>query len=138
MMDHGTEWAKRGREARNCGDRQEALRCYVEAMAAANGTGNMAAMMHHGRHAADLHRELGNFDEAYVLINVTLGSYRENRPSDLELANTLRIAGLVDEAYEDRGRCISLWREACELYGKADVAAGVEECQRRLAQERLS
>jgi hypothetical protein len=88
--------------------------------------------MHHGRHAADLHRELGHFDEAYVLISVTLGFYRENPPSDLELANTLRIAALVEEAFED-GRSAGLWREASNLYARLGVRAGVDECRKHLS-----
>jgi hypothetical protein len=132
-MQTAAEWVELGRRARGAGRIEEALWCYTEAMGAAHDAGDLPGLMHPGRHAADLHRELGNFEEAYVLISVTLGFYRENPPTDLELANTLRSAALADEAYEDNGRREALWREARDLYARAGVQAGVDECQNHLS-----
>jgi tetratricopeptide (TPR) repeat protein len=131
-MQTAAELVELARQARNAGRTEEALAFYTAAMAAAHEVGDMAGMMHHGRHVADLHRKLGNFEEAYVLISVTLGFYRENPPSDLELANTLRIAALADEAYEDFGRRAALWLEASELYARVGVQAGMDEAQAHL------
>jgi tetratricopeptide (TPR) repeat protein len=131
-MADDVEWAKQAQAARDRGDRKEALRCYLEAMAAAAQAGNLKAQMHHARHAGDVYRELGQYDEAYAFINIALGCYKENPPGDLELANTLRVAALIDEMYPDIGRQAELWREAGELYAKVGIQAGVDECARRL------
>jgi len=131
-MTNADELAKAGKLARIRGEHAEALRCYVDAMAAFHEAGDLAGQMHHGRHAADLHRKLGNLEEAHVLISVTVGFYRENPPSDLELANALRIAALVDESFEDDGRCAALWREAASLYEKVGVQEGVDEAEAHL------
>ena len=132
VLQTAAELVELGRQARCAGMTEEALAFYIKAMAAAHDAGDVAGMMHYGRHAADLHRKLGNFEEAYVLISVTLGFYRENPPSDLELANTLRIAALADEVYEDIGRRAALWREASDLYACVGVQAGVDEAQAHL------
>jgi len=131
-MADGAQWAKQAQAARDGGDREEALRCYLEAMAAADKEGDLKAQMHHGRHAADLYRELGKYDEAYILINVTLGFYRENAPGDLELANTLRVAALIDSMLEENGRASELWREAGVLYAKSGIQVGADEADRQL------
>jgi tetratricopeptide (TPR) repeat protein len=131
-MEDDVEWSKQAQAARDRGDRKEALRFYIEAMAAAQKAGDLKAQMHHARHAGDLYRELGQYDEAYAFISIALGCYRDNPPGDLELANTLRVAALIDEMYVDNGRQAELWREAGDLYAKVGVQVGVDECTRRL------
>jgi tetratricopeptide (TPR) repeat protein len=80
------------------------------------------------RHEADVLRKLKKFEEARGLYLAAETIYRQQTPEPtLDLANTLRGLALLDEVSGGAGEAIALWRQARELYAKANVPAGVEE-----------
>ena len=62
-----------------------------------------------------------------------LALYRSNDRTDpLDLANALRPLAILEEAAGHTDSAAALWREARDLYARANVAEGAAECAARL------
>ncbi len=94
---------------------------------------DLLLLAHIIRHVGDIHWDMGDADLAEPCFEEALELYRANAPPPGDLANALRPMALLKEAAGDKAAAYDLWDEARELYEKADVDAGVEECARRMA-----
>ncbi len=73
------------------------------------------------RYTADIHAQLGFFDQSATEIAEAIRIYREHASEHaLDLANALRISALNAER-----RAHAAWHEAESLYASVDVQAGV-------------
>ncbi len=131
----------RAYQARRDGDRRSALALYLEAARVlyADGRGDIAGVAHAVRHAADLHEELGESDDAWRKYNEAWGFYQTLEPEpELDLANCLRPMALWQETHGLPSRALPLWREARDWYEKAGAATGLDlqpafdECDRHI------
>lgn len=118
-------------QAAKGGHPDQARDLYAKAADKAREVGATVPLAHALRHVSDLDREAGHVDSALAAADEAVALYRaSSEATDLDLANALRLSAL---AREDLGQpATDLWREAGALYMDADVAAGVEEAQRRL------
>ena len=86
------------------------------------------------RHACDLQRELGRLKEAEALGAEGVAAYRalkaSGKASSLDLANMLRVYGLLKEDLGERDAGRALWAEAGALYADARVQDGVDEAKK--------
>lgn len=119
------------RQAANAGHADQARDLYAEAADKARTVGAAVALAHALRHVSDLDREAGRAEPALAAADEAVALYRASPDAAiLDLANALRLAALAREALGQGAT--DLWREAGALYQDADIAAGVEEAQRRL------
>lgn len=132
-MQSASELTELGQDARNAGRTAEALVWYEQAVAAFEAEGEVRRAAHARRHSADLQREVGLVEEARRSIGVVVAFYRENGTGALEMANSLRIAALVEEDIGAKGAARGMWAEALGLYDEAGVQVAVDECRRRLS-----
>ena len=85
------------------------------------------------RHIADIHREAGNIEEAESSYDHALWLYRDIQDTPpLDLANAIRGLAILKSDSAQSARARELWTEARDLYSKANVTAGVDECSHRL------
>jgi hypothetical protein len=59
--------------------------------------------------------------------------YRSSKPTELEMANALRVLALAEAAAGERDHACAHWSEARELYATVGVPDGVAEADRRVA-----
>lgn len=132
--DSARALAALGQIERDLGDSANALRLYEEVAAIHRAEGNALRLAHTVRHVADIHRHEHRFDLAEPCYHQALDIYRGNAETPpLDLANAIRGLALLKTetgAIEEAQR---LWMEARDLYKAVNVAAGVEESTRRLA-----
>jgi len=111
---------------------EAALSLYRQLEGLHRSDGNEAGLVHALRHIAEIEMERGDVESATPAIERSLAICRRLRTAPLELANTLRVAGMVSERRGDDEDAASRWREARTLYESAGVEAGVAECDARL------
>ena len=130
MDDQFRETLKAAKSARHDGRLTESLELYLQATQMVREQGNKLVLAHTIRHLADVHRNLGNLDEAEPLYVEALQIYRgDSGTSELELANALRPMALLMEANTDYEQALLLWQEARALYESCSIEAGVTECR---------
>ena len=118
-------------QASAAGHPDQARDLYAKAADKARAVGAVVPLAHALRHVSDLDREAGHAQPALAAADEAVALYRASpEATDLDLANALRLGALAREALGQAAT--DLWREAGALYMDADVAAGVEEAQRRL------
>jgi len=123
-----------GQVERDLGNLDEALARYQEAESIERETGDELAVAHVVRHIADVHEEAGRSEEAERCYIDAVALYRaDQRTRPLELANALRPYAILRAKQGDPDLASALFREARDLYEKAGVTSGVEECEARLA-----
>ena len=133
MRASADELIERGRAARRAGNKVEAAEIYELAAVELEGMGDAKRSMHALRHAAELRLDLGAVAEAQSDILRVLEVYRERDTDELEMANAVRTAALVQEAAGLFADARALWVEARGLYEFLEITAGVDEADRRLA-----
>jgi hypothetical protein len=121
----------KGQMERDHGRVGDAVALYLEAAALYRGLNDQEGIAYAARHACDLQRELGRLSEAEALGAEGVAAYRAMKGAALDLANMLRVYGLLKEDMGERGEARALWAEAGELYAAARVQAGVDEARRR-------
>jgi len=122
------------------GDQRGALASYVEAAQRLHDEGgHVVAEAHALRHAADLHEELGESDDAWRSYDEAWRLYRTlDSAPELDLANCRRPMALWQEAHGSVAEALPLWREARAWYEKAglvteyDLQPAFAECDRHI------
>ncbi|PHY21245.1 GNAT family N-acetyltransferase [Caulobacter sp. BP25] len=118
-------------QASAAGHPDQARDLYAKAADKARAVSAAVPLAHALRHISDLDREAGQAEPALAAADEAVALYRASPDAtDLDLANALRLSALAREALGQAAT--DFWREAGALYQDADVAAGVEEAQRRL------
>jgi hypothetical protein len=122
----------KGQMERDHGRTADAVALYLEAAALYRGLNDQEGIGYAVRHACDLQRELGQLKEAEALGAEGVAAYRTMKGASLDLANMLRVYGLLKEDLGERSEARALWAEAGELYAASRAQAGVDEAKRRL------
>jgi len=131
-MASADELVLMGREARAKEDRAGAAAFYEQAVEAYERAGDAKRAMYALRHAAALRLQVHEVEVAREAIGRVLRVYREHGVEGLELANTLRVAALAEEAAGEKAAAREYWVEARGLYQDEGVEAGAFEAGRRL------
>ena len=114
---------------RDAGDYEEASALYEQSVRILRPIHRKPELAFALRHAADLHSQIGQLDQAAREIKDAIGIYRDTAYKDpLGLANSLRIAALNQE----RQAQIS-WRQAQALYSELDIQDGTDEARRHIS-----
>jgi len=123
-----------GQAERDIGNLEAARHHYANAAVLYRQIGPPARLAFALRHEADILRELCLPAEAEPLYVEAEGIYRQQgEEAELDLANTLRGLALVNESTRRPDESISFFQQACELYAKCGVEAGVAECNKRIS-----
>ncbi|AQR61944.1 hypothetical protein BZG35_09995 [Brevundimonas sp. LM2] len=88
---------------------------------------------HDLRHRSDAARLAGRAVEALSLATEAVGIYAGQSTHRLDLANALRLKALALDDLDQPGEATLDWTEARGLYAELGIAAGVTECDARLA-----
>lgn len=131
---------------RDLGNIESALLHYREALEFYRSLSAPLAVAHTIRHVGDILRGSNQLEAALPCYVEALEIYR-NHPEagTLDRANTLRGYALLEAALGKKDAAIALWREAGtlynqvwqepgSLYGEADLAPGIVESARQIAQ----
>ncbi|MDE2664466.1 MAG: tetratricopeptide repeat protein [Gemmatimonadota bacterium] len=122
---------------RDRGEARAAVALYLEAVPLCRQGDDPLVYAHTTRHLGDVLREMGDLDKAERCYAEALAVYRADPAAPpLDVANAVRSAAILREAQDGVDEARLLWTEARDLYGKADVEAGVSESAARL--ERLA
>lgn len=111
----------------------EAAELYWRALDAFEASGQPMRAAQMATHLAEVELEADRLEEASLRIAEVLLFYRGREVPRLDMANTLRLAALVDEKRGFRDEARRFWSEAREMYAREGVHTGVAEAQRRLA-----
>jgi tetratricopeptide (TPR) repeat protein len=123
-----------GQIKRDLKENDAALAHYEKAVEIYRQQDNPLRLAHTIRHVADILRVEARLQEAQPLYEEALKVYRgQDGTPPLDLANALRGFALLKEQVGARQESQRLWREARSLYAAVEVAAGVEESDRRIA-----
>jgi tetratricopeptide (TPR) repeat protein len=108
---------------------------YEEAAEIHRAEGNQLRLAHAIRHVGDILRHEKQMDRAEACYHEALAIYRNHRDtSPLEMANAIRGMAILSSELGRREQAQALWKEARDLYASAQVVAGVEESERRIAE----
>ncbi len=125
--------ARRAREAGRAFDARDA---WARAAALSREARLPLLQAHALRHLSDLDREADRLDQALAHAGQAAALYRANgQGASLDMANALRLTALSLDGLRRPDAATAAWTEARNLYAEAGVAAGVAECQARLAPE---
>jgi tetratricopeptide (TPR) repeat protein len=131
---------------RDLGNIDSALQHYRQALELCRALDTPLTLAHTIRHVADILRESGQLDAAQPCYWEALAIYRTHpETGTLDLANTLRGLALLEANRNHREEAIALWQEAGSLYDRvwrqpgspfsqADLAPGIAESARQVAQ----
>ncbi len=124
----------KGQCCRDQGRYERAERLYVEATNICRREPVDALVTAHViRHLGDVTAELGRFGMAQTHYEEALDLYREIPDvPPVTLANAIRPLARLYDRLDDHAEAVECWREARDLYERADSSVGVEECTRRL------
>lgn len=120
------------RGAREQGRASASRDAFARAAALSRETGLPLLQAHALRHLSDIDREAGRTSEALGHAEQAASVYRSKGPP-LDLANALRLKALALDDLRRPDQAAAVWAEARDLYANAGVAAGVAECEARLA-----
>jgi hypothetical protein len=130
VMHAADELIKMGKSARVEGRVDDALALYVSAVQILEEENDLVKWAHTLRHVAEMQAELKRGDEARKSIEAVLVFYRAEGTGKREMANSLRVAALAEEAAGDAAAGKVFWREAAELYAELRLEEGHIEAQR--------
>jgi tetratricopeptide (TPR) repeat protein len=131
-MTDGEHLVSRGKAAKRRGQLKDAAEYYRRAVDAFDAVGDLMRGIHAARHLAEIDLDAGHLEEATLRIAEVLLFYRGREVPRLEMANTLRVAALVDQRRGFRDEARLLWCEARSLYEREGVKDGVVEADRWL------
>jgi tetratricopeptide (TPR) repeat protein len=118
---------------RDMGQGEAALPLYEEAVAHCRGENDSLLLAHTVRHLGDIHQDAGRLDLAETCYREALALYRADAKTDqLDLANTLRPFGILQEMQGKSADAIAAWTEARDIYAKLGIEVGVAEGTKRL------
>ena len=124
------------RRAREEGRASDAHNGYARAAALSREARLPLLQAHALRHLSDLDREADRLDQALAHAGQASALYRANgQGASLDMANALRLTALSLDGLRRPDAATAAWTEARDLYAEAGVAAGVSECETRLARE---
>jgi len=116
-----------GEVERASGNAQEARAAYEESVRLLRQCDKPLRFAHTLRHLGDVYYEQGQRDLAANAYDEALGVYRSHLDASvLDVANAVRSLAVLRDTEE-------LWQEALDLYRRAGVQAGIDNCTRRLA-----
>jgi tetratricopeptide (TPR) repeat protein len=119
---------KEAAAAHRTGRSQHAVMLAADALALARHSNDPLLVAYTLRHTADIHAQLGLYDQSATEIAEAIRIYREHASEHaLDLANALRISALNAER-----RAHAAWHEAETLYASVDVQAGVNGAQHHI------
>ncbi len=128
------EWVQMARVARKEGRLADAAELYEFVAGKCEEAEAPLKGAHARRHAAELLLQAGQVPEALTAIDRVMVLYDEEGDiPPLEMANALRVKGLVEEAAGNLTVARAAWEDARELYLAENVPAGAEEADRRIA-----
>ncbi len=123
-------------QTRRDGDRRGALRLYLEAAQVLEGD-DATALASALRHAADLHKELGEHGDAWARYEEAWSLYQAMAPAPaLDVANCRRPMALWQERHGAPATALRMWREARDWYERPtgyDLQPAFDECNRHIA-----
>jgi hypothetical protein len=122
-------WAKKACKEGRFADCADFYRRAAEVFDAA---GEFMRGAHAARHQAEALVKAGDAERASECILEVVRFYRGQEVRGLEMANTLRVAGLAEEGRGGWEAARAFWTEAGELYAAEGIDAGVAESERRL------
>jgi hypothetical protein len=122
-------WAKKAFKEGRFADCADFYRRAAEVFDAA---GEFMRGAHAARHQAEALIKAGHAERASECILEVLRFYRGQEVGRLEMANTLRVAGLAEEGCGRREEALAHWTEAREGYLAEGIDAGVTEAERRM------
>lgn len=131
MSDRYDQLVGAARKARDAGRLAEAEQGYSAAAGLAGDDGQQA---HALRHVSDIASDRGDFGRALAAGQEALERYRAM--SDLprlDMANAVRVVARALQGIGRTDEAAAAWREAKALYAAAGIAAGVDECDQKLA-----
>jgi len=122
-----------GELARNQHDPDTAQVQYEQAVALLRNSDDRLKLAHTIRHLGDIHAGRHHWYQADRCFVEALEIYRSHpSPGLLDFANAIRAYAALKAEIGQRNEARALWAEARELYEAEGIAAGVEECSRRL------
>lgn len=122
------------REATIDGRSLDARDAYARAAALSRESGQPLLQAHALRHLSDLDREADRLEQALAHAGQASALYRANgQEASLDRANAVRLTALALDGLRRASAAAAAWTEARDLYAEAGVAAGVAECEARLA-----
>ncbi|MBX9803786.1 MAG: hypothetical protein K2Y04_13630 [Caulobacteraceae bacterium] len=122
------------REAAAEGRAGEARNSYARAAALSRESGAPLLQAHALRHLSDLDRQADHLEQALAHAEQAAALYGANgQGASLDMANALRLKALVLDGLRRTAAARVAWASARELFDAAGVAAGVSECEARLA-----
>ena len=122
------------REAAADGRAGEARNSYARAAALSRESGAPLLQAHALRHLSDLDRQADHLEQALAHAEQAAALYGANgQGASLDMANALRLKALVLDGLRRTAAARVAWASARDLFDAAGVAAGVSECEARLA-----
>ncbi len=122
------------REAAADGRAGEARNSYARAAALSRESGAPLLQAHALRHLSDLDRQADHLEQALAHAEQAAALYGANgQGASLDMANALRLKALVLDGLRRTAAARVAWASARDLFDAAGVAAGVAECEARLA-----
>jgi tetratricopeptide (TPR) repeat protein len=119
---------------RDLGHVEAALQNYEAAVTLIRSLDDPLWLAHTLRHVGDVLQDRGLYTAASPYYEEALALYRaDDEAALLDVANAVRGFGFLNESLGRPAEAATLLEEARGLYASADVGAGVEECERRLA-----
>jgi len=111
-----------------------ALAAYKEAVKISEELDDSQMIAHTVRHLGDVYRHGKRFQEAEGCYHRALEIYTSFKNlHPCEYANAIRPMAIIKEDLGHFDEAKKLWEQARELYGKAGIQEGVDECSERLA-----
>jgi hypothetical protein len=129
----GDDCVIEAKAARRQGRLTDAMALYGEAAESFQAEGQPGRWAHALRHAAELAVRVGESKAGLHDAHTVVEFYRSSPPSDLEMANALRVAALAESVAGEGASALEHWNEARALYMDAGVAQGVLEAERHAA-----
>ncbi len=122
------------REAAGQGRPADARNSYARAAALSRESGAPLLQAHALRHLSDLDRGADHLEQALAHAEQAAALYRANgQAASPDMANALRLKALALDSLRRVEPARLAWTAARDLYRDAGVAAGVAECEARLA-----
>ena len=132
-LSHGRIFTFHAQIARDRHELDYALEWYNKALKLFQKIGEIGKIAHTIRHIADIESELGRTRQAEENYLRALEMYKLNkRTPDLDLANAHRGFAILLDNTGNKAKAKEIWTEARDLYMKANIQAGVEECEEHL------
>ena len=129
----GDDCVIEAKSARRQGRLSDATALYEEAAQSFQAEHQPARWAHALRHAAEMAVRSGDAATGLREARAVIDFYRSSNPTELEMANALRVLALAEAAAGERDHACEHWSEARRLYATVGVPDGVAEADRRVA-----